>query len=212
MKKLVCDPLSVNTYIIHEDNGKDCVVIDPGVAEPVLTYLRNMHLRCSHLLLTHGHYDHVLGVAALQKSTGAKVFIHREDDGYLHSGDVPRIVYDGYVMESCTPDGFVDDGDILYAAGLELRVIHVPGHTLGSVCYLIEKARMIFTGDTIFHQDAGRADSQKSSYAMLYGSIVNKLFTLQGEYTLYPGHMEEGSLEEERRNNPFVRYWRRIQE
>ena len=207
IETIVCGPLDVNCYVLWEDDGT-CALIDPAAEAPVLDYMQTYHLRCTHILLTHGHFDHIGGVAGIKEKTGALVCIHKEDAPMLTS-DVESL---GEMMDfHNTPvqaDLLLQDGDVIEAVGTKLHVLHTPGHTRGGVCYLEENDRVLFTGDTIFRLGAGRADFPGSDEQDLYRSIVNKLFLLEGDYTLYPGHNRTTTMEVERERNTFIRHYR----
>lgn len=200
---LICGPISVNTYLVGEDGGTDCAVIDPGVAGPVLEYLQEHGLTCTHILITHGHYDHIGGVGELRKATGALVCIHEADAPALRSSQKSLALMLGSHMEPVDADVLLHDGDTLDAAGLHFTVLHTPGHSPGGVCYILEKERVIFCGDTVFAESYGRTDFPGCSFEELQDSILNKLFLLEGDYQMYPGHDESTTLTHERQCNPM---------
>jgi len=201
---LVCGALGVNTYLIGAEGMSDCAVIDPGVAEPVSEALRRAGLTCSAILLTHGHFDHIGGVRQLKEETGAKVYIHEADAGMLGSNRLSLAVLTGGLLQSAQADVLLKGGETLEIAGLEIRVLHTPGHTKGGICYVLERERTIFCGDTLFLDGAGRTDFPGGSQTELYHSINDVLFALEGDYDVYCGHEESTTLDYERKNNPFV--------
>ncbi len=199
-------PLSVNTYIAQNTDTKECIVVDPAAAKPVLGFLNEYGLKCTHILLTHGHFDHIMGVAELKKKTGAKVYIHEADAEALKSDKVNLSVFLGMeeAVEKCEADTELKDGDKINALGIEISVMHTPGHSRGSVCYVMESERTIFSGDTLFHLSVGRADLYLSDKNELARSILYKLYMLHGNYRVLPGHEEETELEYEKLNNPVT--------
>ncbi len=207
IETIVCGPLDVNCYVLWEDDGA-CILIDPAEAAPVWDYLSTYRLNCTHILLTHGHFDHIGGVAALAQKTGAPVLIHREDRNMLISDIESLGVMMNFHNTPVSADRLLEGGDVIEACDTKLRVIHTPGHTRGSVCYLEEGTRVLFTGDTIFRLGAGRADFPGSDEQDLYRSIVDKLFSLPGDYTLYPGHNRTTTLDVERERNTFIRHYK----
>lgn len=207
IETIVCGPLDVNCYVLWEDDGS-CALVDPAAEEPVLDYIGTQRLNCTHILLTHGHFDHVGGVAGIKEKTGALVCIHKEDSRMLTS-DVENLgARMGFHTVPVQPDLLLEDGDVIEAVGTKLHVLHTPGHTRGGVCYLHEDSCVMFTGDTIFRLGAGRADFPGSDEQDLYRSIANKLFKLDGDYTLYPGHNRPTTMEVERERNTFIRHYR----
>ncbi len=203
-------PLGTNTYIVSSGDPQEgkllpCVVIDPASSRKVLDALEKNGLALDTILLTHGHFDHTLGVAALKKNTGAKVMIHEADAAALTGGEGSLAYMGGMFVEKCEPDRLLHDEDTVSAAGIEFRVIHTPGHTPGGVCYVVESERTIFSGDTLFRLSVGRTDLPGGSDGTLYDSLVYRLMALHGDYRVLPGHMEETTLEFERRHNPYIK-------
>lgn len=201
---LVCGALGVNTYIIGADQTNECVVIDPGVAEPVLDMLKKDRLVCKAILLTHGHFDHIGGVRKLREATGAKVYVHKDDAEMLKSNRMSLAVLTGDMLEPIVPDVLLSGGETLELAGLIIRVVHTPGHTKGGVSYILEDERKLFCGDTLFRESAGRTDFPGGDEKELYRSIKDGLFSLDGDYEVYCGHEGSTTLDYERWNNPFV--------
>ena len=205
IKALITGPIDVNTYILSGAEQNLCIVIDPGAAAPVLDYLNKNSLECTHILLTHGHFDHLMGVAELKRETGATVCIHELEAGALEDDKLNLGMFSGISCEHCTADKRLRDGDVLSAAGFSVRVLHTPGHSPGSVCYIFENERTIFTGDLVFRLSVGRTDLIGSDEADLCHSIINRLYMLRGDYRLLPGHMRESTLEFERQHNPYTK-------
>lgn len=189
---------AANSYLLTED-GKTAVAIDP--AQPrIAQEAQKRGLKVRYVLLTHGHFDHVGGVAALQ-SAGAQVgCFEQECDLALHR-NLAREMGDTEIPDFSF-DFTVKDGQELDLCGIRLKVIATPGHTAGSVCYL--SGGSLFTGDTLFQGSVGRSDLPTGSGAQLIQS-VKKLYALQGDYKVFPGHGEDTALEAERRFNGFIR-------
>ena len=205
IKTIPTGPLEVNTYIISNGTS-ECIVIDPADAKPVLEYCEGEGLTVAYVLLTHGHFDHILGVAQLQK-LGAKVYIHKLDASCLHSNHRNLALMSGMGVEPCAADVELLGGEELQLLGITIKVISTPGHTPGGVCYVMESERAIFAGDTLFRLSVGRSDLPRGDSRALHDSIALSLFTLPGDYDVYPGHMEWTTLQFERDNNPFMRRW-----
>lgn len=201
--RLITGPVDVNTYIAYKEDGGECFIVDPSDTEWVVRALNEHGLKPTHILLTHGHFDHVLSVADLQKKYGAKVAIHALDADILNGHD-KLALYSGIKITPCAPDILLEGGEVLECAGYEIDVLPTPGHTPGGVCYLVESERVIFSGDTLFRLSVGRSDFVGGDAKALISSIKNELFTLEGDYTVYPGHMDKTSLDYERHHNPFA--------
>lgn len=200
--------MGTNSYVFYAEGGAYCAVTDPADARPVLALLEEKGLQCSHILLTHGHFDHTLGVAALREATGAEVYISAEDAAAFESGNPEGKKYAmwGYKIAPC-PVVRIAEGDTLQIGTLEARVIHTPGHTPGGLCFLVEAedgSRHLFAGDTLFRGSVGRFDLPGGDGDALLRSIREKLFTLEGDAIVYPGHGPATTLDFERAHNPFV--------
>lgn len=188
-----------NCYLLEEDGI--AAVIDPGeVNDDLLSRIKGLELR--YILLTHGHFDHILGVAELKKETGAKVCIHPDDAPMLQDENLSLSARNVPGLQvPVTADVFLYDGEILDFP-MPIEVLHTPGHTKGSVCFKID--HILFTGDTLFCRTVGRTDFPGGSMEELIRS-VDRLQALPGDYTLYPGHNRATTMEAERKHNRYIR-------
>ncbi len=203
IERFACGPLDANCYIIFQEGSATCAVIDPADADAVLSRLQSHGLSCTHILLTHGHFDHILGVSKLRAVTGAQVCIHEADAFMLQNENASLAAMVNAHIGPCHADLLLKDGDLIEAGGLSFRVIHTPGHSPGGVCYWVED--VLFSGDTLFYRSVGRADFPGADPQLLIESVMNKLFSLPGDAVVYPGHMRKTTLEYERENNPYCR-------
>ena len=191
--------LETNTYLAL--NGERAFVVDPGAdADKILAAAEAEGAKIEWVLLTHAHFDHIGGVAELQRA-GAQVMLHRDDLGIVSSFK-NLAFYAGVKVEKFLPDVTVSGGETLDVAGVKVRVIHTPGHTAGGVCYVADD--VIFTGDTLFELSYGRTDFPTGSFKELKNSVLNKLFVLPGDYRLLPGHGASTTLAFEREHNPIL--------
>ena len=191
--------LETNTYLAL--NGERAFVVDPGAdADKILAAAEAEGAKIEWVLLTHAHFDHIGGVAELQRA-GAQVVLHRDDLGIVSSFK-NLAFYAGVKVEKFLPDVTVSGGETLDVAGVKVRVIHTPGHTAGGVCYVADD--VIFTGDTLFELSYGRTDFPTGSFKELKNSVLNKLFVLPGDYRLLPGHGAPTTLAFERKHNPIL--------
>ena len=142
-------------------------------------------------------FDHILAAKKLQDD-GAKVYINTLDKDFLAN---PKSISFGFRTQPFSADVLFNDGDIITVGTLQFKVLHTPGHTKGSSCFIIGDT--IFTGDTMFYQDYGRTDFPGGSQADMENSL-RKLLNLHGDYNILPGHMRESTLEHERKYNPIV--------
>ena len=203
---LITGPIDVNTYILFGREPGKCLLVDPSDAALVEAELTRRALVPTHILVTHGHFDHVLAVAELQQKYAAGVLVHRADAALLSYPELGLAMFPGVRVKPCEPDLLLDGEETLSLAGFEVDVLHTPGHSKGSVCYLVKEAGLIFCGDTLFRLSAGRTDLPGGDASELYRSIKNELFALAGDYDLYPGHSRKSTLEFERQHNPFMKH------
>lgn len=194
-----CFPVGViqaNCYIVTDEATLQCAVIDPGAeSNAIAEYLEDNKLTCRHILLTHGHFDHTGGVENLQAETGAVIYINKKDVAH---GAVEAMYK--YPVPSCGAN-LISEGDVIKVGNLSFEVIETPGHSEGGVTFKCENA--LFTGDTLFRGSIGRTDFPGCDARAIMDSL-RKLCRLEGDYEVYPGHMEATSLEVERRTNYFI--------
>ena len=190
-----------NSYILTADN-QTAIVIDPAHAG-VANEVKQRGLICQYVLLTHCHFDHVAGVAALQE-TGAKVLIG-ELEKPLVGTSADLFERFGVPREDYSIDGVLKDGELRELCGMQVQTILTPGHTAGSVCYLMTDGgeTVLFTGDTLFAGTIGRTDFPSGNIGELRKSL-KKLYDLSGDYPVYPGHQEETTLDNERKTTAFM--------
>ena len=183
-----------NCYAIrHHENTRSCCIIDPGYRpDLLLRYLEQEHLTLEAILLTHGHFDHVGAVKELVAETGCKVYIHTAES------TMPPMMTAGTLYFTDT----YDEGDTLHLAGLDIFVIHTPGHTPGSVCLLC--GNVMFSGDTLFAGGCGRTDLPGGDWATIHESL-RRIASMEADFRVFPGHGESTTLAQEKKYNPYIR-------
>ncbi len=194
-------PLGTNCYLI--DNGKAAVAVDPGgEPSPVLQYLKEQELALSHILCTHLHCDHVYGVAALCRVTGAVTLGSPLDAPLLQSEfgqgglmGLPRVEPYTFTPLEPGPLALLEDS---------CQVLATPGHTPGGLSFYFPSTHAVFSGDALFFRSIGRTDFPGGDADTLTTAIRTQLFTLPGETAVYPGHGKPSTIEDEKRNNPYV--------
>lgn len=205
MKIIKLKPLSVcdtNSYIVASAQG-NCVLIDaPADADYILEQIELFGLKLKKIFLTHGHFDHVGAVADLVDKTGCEVYIHERDLSKLTDDDGMLLNF-FRISGARKFDGAIpfDEKDILTLDELEFDVLHTPGHTRGSVCFII--GTNMFSGDTLFARSVGRTDMPDGDHDALMHSL-RKISELGGDLTVYPGHMGTTTLDAERKYNPYL--------
>ena len=199
---IVVDPMfDQNCYVLRRRDTNAALVVDPGLQHPqTIAVLEQRGLRCDRILLTHGHPDHVSGVPAVKAAFGCEAAIHPDDREQLEAVHYLPGVPDDLPDVVCEQD--LADGEVLSWHGLDIEVVHTPGHTRGSVCFRIGPD--LLSGDTLFNRGIGRFDLPGGSRSALIFSIEHRIYTLPPETVVYPGHGERTTVEEEMRENPFV--------
>jgi len=197
IKTLELGHMGTNCYIVTDEDSLECAVIDPGdESNTVLDYLEANHLKCRLVLLTHGHFDHTGAVRQVMEETGAPLVMHAADACTGRSSN-------GFDFVPPENTAFCREGDVYRVGSLEFRVLETPGHTPGGVSYVCGDA--LFTGDTLFKDSCGRTDFPGGDVQTLLDSLA-KLAALEGDYEVYPGHMDSSTLERERSFNYYMRY------
>lgn len=197
--------LQTNAYVVVNSERTRAVVIDPGTADGAL--IRKLDgLQVEAILLTHAHFDHIGGVDALRKRYSCPVYIHSAEKDWLTDAGKNGSTRWAEVTPPITtelPEQLLSDGQKLELIGETFHVKHTPGHSPGSVSFLV--GDLVFAGDALFHRSIGRTDLPGGNQEQLYRSIREKLYVLPEDTLVLPGHGQETTIGDERRENPFVR-------
>lgn len=202
--KIVNQPMDVNTYVLFEEDVDRALVIDPSFeAKRVDNVLREEGLKLEAILLTHGHFDHIAGVEYLRSRWSAPVYMHEKDAAMLMDADknFSRSLW-GEEISAKQAEHLWKKDQIAELAGMKVGVMSTPGHSQGSVCYLVDSA--MFSGDMLFFMGVGRTDFPGSSDEEMRASI-ERLSKIEEDYEVYPGHGQSTSLVHEQNNNPYFR-------
>lgn len=208
VKQLILNPFQENTYVVY-DESSEAVIIDPGCYTPsdfekVQRFIESKKLTVKHLIITHGHIDHILGIDTLKNLYKVDCQLHGDDIQMIQTSPSHALMF-GLVFEKVPLiDRLLKDGDIITFGNSSLEVIHTPGHSKGGVCFYSSNQKLMFSGDTLFRSSIGRTDLMDGNYETLIDSIIHKIFPLGDDVVVYPGHGDSTTIEYERHNNPFL--------
>jgi hydroxyacylglutathione hydrolase len=196
-------PLQTNCYIVGCEDTKEGAIIDPGGdAKRILAEVERLGLKIKYIINTHGHFDHTLANKGVVKATGASLAIHSADAPALTEGG--GAFFFGVIGKASPPaDTILEEGQVLTLGRIELKVLHTPGHSPGSICLYSEEEGVLFDGDVLFNAGMGRYDLPGGDYRVLMESI-KRLLTLPDDTIVYPGHGPATTIGHERRSNPFL--------
>jgi glyoxylase-like metal-dependent hydrolase (beta-lactamase superfamily II) len=198
-------PLKCNCSIIACKETREAIIIDPGGdAEHIVSLIEKHKLKPKYLLHTHAHFDHVMATRAVKEATGAKILLHKEDDflydNLIHQGQLFGVEVD----EPLPIDEHFEDESEIVIGKVKFKVLHTPGHTPGSTCfYLSDEESILFSGDTLFARSIGRTDLWGGSFDQIIQSISNRLFVLDNQTRVIPGHGPDTTIWSEKKENPF---------
>jgi hydroxyacylglutathione hydrolase len=197
------DLFGENCYLIRRRDTMSALAIDPGLQlDELRQQIDSEGLTLEHILVTHGHIDHVAGVPALHAETGAPIAMHSDDLAILDWEAITQYPFVSAGFTSFSIDTALTHGMTLPFQDLSLRILHTPGHTQGSVCFLF--GLDCFAGDTLFQRGIGRTDLPGGNMQKIVFSIRNVLYALPPKTVVYPGHGPATTIEEEKLLNPFV--------
>lgn len=206
IKTFVEGPIDANNYLVIDEESKEAVLIDCSSARSEFVQaVKDSGVNLKQILLTHGHFDHLMGVDGFKDALGVDAYIAKEDMNQvklvpdmlqmflgMFGGKIPNITR------------FVNDNDIIKIGETEIKAIATPGHTRGGMCYLIENK--LFSGDTLFQNSCGRCDLPEGDFGTIVKSIKEKLFTLPENIEVYPGHGGKTTIAHEKKFNEIINY------
>ena len=194
--------MSANTYILKDTATGDAALVDPGGdSEYIISQINANAANVKCIFLTHGHFDHILALDRIREYTGARVYIHALDNVCLGNPTFSLMTHIGRSDTFGDADVLLDGGEEIEVGESRVRVMHTPGHTVGSVCFITDSG--IISGDTLFYESIGRTDFPGGSFEAIEASI-KELYAIEGDAAVYPGHGRATSLEHERKFNPYV--------
>lgn len=203
LEAILVGPMQANCYVLAPREGASALIIDPGdQARKIKKALVKHKLQPAFIINTHGHYDHI----GADDFFGVPVYVHRLDEEFLKDASVNLSKAFALPYEVSSEIRLLEDGMVLELEGLQLQVLHIPGHTPGGISLRLLKPseRIVFTGDTLFRGGIGRSDLAGGNEAVLIKAIREKLLSLPDDTVVYPGHGPFSTIGEERRRNPFL--------
>lgn len=205
IERFAIGSMGTNCYFIKNEETKELILVDPAICpKELVEYVKKNGYTPRAILLTHGHFDHVMGIDGWVQEYDIPVYLQEEEkevlarpEWNLSSAFGPSYHYQAV----CT----LKDGEQINLAGYEIKVLHTPGHTQGGCCYYIPAESVVISGDTLFYRSVGRSDFPTGDTLTLMRSIQEKLFTLPEDVIVYPGHGDATCIGDEKKNNPFVK-------
>lgn len=196
---------ATNTYYVYDDETKRGLIVDPADSpDTIIAKVDSLSMIPEAILITHGHFDHVLAMNRVREHYGIKVYAGLTEKQVLH--DMAMNLTSSFGMgQIFDADIYLKDGEEFETAGYHIKAIEVPGHTIGGMCYYFDKQGVLFSGDTLFCESVGRSDFPGGSASALCRGIKDKLFILPEHTKVYPGHMDETTIGNEIKYNPFCR-------
>ena len=201
---LVLGQLSTNCYIWANEETKDAMVIDaPDKAEEIIAFAKDKGLKITDIVLTHGHFDHILALKELKEKTGATLSVFEKTADFMRDPVCNLAQYMNIEIPPTKPDKLLKDGDEINFKGNKIKVLHTPGHTEDSICLL--NGKTLLSGDTLFRLSVGRWDHPTGNMIEEINSINDKLMPLPDDTEVHPGHGPLTTIGEERKGNPYIK-------
>lgn len=202
------NPFEENTYVLY-DETLQCIIIDPGCYDAderaeLANFIESSNLKPVALLNTHCHIDHVLGNSFIANKFKLQLQIPDGELSTLHATAVYGPTFGIQMEASPEPGKFLMDNEKITFGNTELRCILAPGHSPASICFYIEKEKILIGGDVLFYKSIGRTDLPGGNHQQLLNSIITRLFVLPDDVKVFPGHGLETSIGFEKKHNPFL--------
>ena len=209
IRTCVVGGISTNCYIIYREGENKAVIVDPGDSSAyILNQCRELSVEPEAILLTHGHFDHIMALEDIRRAFHCSVYAHMDEEEMLRDPALNLSGTMGTEQTAVNADHLLRDGEMISLLRYDWKVIATPGHTSGSVCYYIASEDVLLSGDTLFAESLGRTDLPTGSSAAIVRSITEKLLVLPDDTMVYPGHGETTSIAHEKRYNPVAVYKR----
>jgi hydroxyacylglutathione hydrolase len=209
IRVFVFNPVQENTYVLWDETG-ECAIIDAGCYnqsefEKLDNFIKSKGLKPVKLINTHGHFDHIFGIEQCRKAYDLKWEAHSGDKKWVEDVQNRAELFGLRVQPISLPEFELNDGDEVHFGNTTLKVIHVPGHSPGSICFYDEKSKILITGDVLFNGSIGRTDLPGGDFNTLIAGIKSKLLVLPDDVDVYPGHGPATTIGDERVRNMYLR-------
>ncbi|NLI93631.1 MAG: MBL fold metallo-hydrolase [Peptococcaceae bacterium] len=203
IERKVTPGMGANCYLVSCNQTKKAVLVDPGAgSKTLLNWIKEHDFEITHIILTHGHFDHIGAVEDLRNELSAKVAIHKDDAEMLTNPDKNLSRLSGRSIAASPADLLLEDNQELAVGAIKIKILHTPGHTPGGICLLTEEG--LISGDTLFDGSVGRTDFPGGDMRILIKSIREKLMVLDDHVRVFPGHESGTTIGRERVSNPYV--------
>lgn len=209
IKTLICNPFAENCYVVIDEKTRECAIIDCGCYDyneqaALREFIAKENLTVKFLLNTHLHIDHAFGNAFVAREFGVLPLACKEDEFLLDKMNDQAIAFGVSPCDGAQKlGGYLTENDRVNFGEIEFEILHVPGHSPGSLCFYSRKEKVVFTGDVLFFQSIGRTDLPGGNHEQLVSGIAEKLFTLPDEVEVFPGHGRTSTIGFERAHNPY---------
>lgn len=209
IKKFIFNPFQENTFVVWDDQTKECAVIDPGCSDELEEnalsgFISSFELIPNYLINTHCHLDHIWGCKFVKEKYNLTYLIPEDDFILLKNAGTQAARYNVQFKEPPAPDDFISENMKISLGKSEIKFLYTPGHTPGEFCLYFPDENFCLVGDVLFKDSIGRTDLWGGDYATLMDSIRNKLLSLDDNVVIYPGHGDESTIGRERTKNPFL--------
>lgn len=203
LKQYIAGPIEANNYLLADEISKEAVLIDCSErVQQILDDVKELGLNVKYILLTHGHFDHVMGVNSMKDELGAKVLINEKDKDQISMTKTILNTFGIFVDKNPVYDEFIDGNSELTIGNFPIKVLETPGHTEGGLSYYVDGK--LFSGDTLFKHYVGRTDLPGGSYEKLENSVKNVLYKFPDDTQVFPGHNEMTTIGYEKKHNEII--------
>lgn len=208
LKNIIVGVIHTNAYLIIDDETNEAAIIDPGFnAEKIIEVIDNSNCNLIYIILTHAHFDHCFEANKIKEKYNAKIICNKLSKEVADNDDYNQamsFLHKKLDLNLNDDDIYLNDGDEFKVGNLEIKLLHIGGHTIDSSAYYIKSEKVVFTGDTLFFESVGRTDLPGGDSNQMYTNIEEKLLSLPNETGVLPGHGSETNIGYEKLNNMFL--------